>query len=234
VFEAAGDLCWGETAGSRTAQAEVETLIRGHLGLPTEDSDIPPLRAASALVEDDLCLMERRAGAWTLTAASLCAPSFFSAPEVVGKPLSALHAPVPGFSIKLLSRVERIFDALAVETLLERRNWSVVASGELFLPDGGPVRDGERRIAPEAAGRELFIRMERQTLRKLPATGAVLFTIRIWRHPLDALRADPHRLKAFEAAWNGVMSHAGEDFRSYKRLADLDPLVRSFIASSST
>jgi len=44
--------------------------------------------------------------------------------------------------------------------------------------------------------------MERQTLRRLPRTGGLLFTIRIWRHPLEDLCAHPERLAAFEAAWS--------------------------------
>ena len=46
---------------------------------------------------DDLCLMERKHGRWTLTAASLCSPSFFTAADAVGLDLDELHRPVPGF-----------------------------------------------------------------------------------------------------------------------------------------
>ena len=81
------ELCWGEVEGSRPGQAEVAHLIAGHFGVEIgKDADIPPLRWAAGLVDDDLCLMEQRDGAWTLTAASLCAPSFFSAQEVVASP----------------------------------------------------------------------------------------------------------------------------------------------------
>ncbi len=228
VFSDSPKLCWGETEGSQAGQAEVAELVAGHFGLArlAEDGS-PPLRWAAGLVDDDLCLMEHREGEWTLTAASLCAPSFFSAQEVVGKPLSALHGPVPGFGDTLLPRVTRIFDSLAVDSIVERRNWSVVASGELFLPSSGPVRARQPLITDP--GRGLFVRMERQTLRRLPMTGGVLFTIRIWRHPLEALRSDLGRLAAFAVAWEGVMGSAGADFRGYKGLAALDPLVRQFL-----
>ena len=226
-------LCWRETGGSRAGQAEALAMMRRHFGAGDAiDESVPPLRHAAGLVDDDLCLMEKREGGWTLTAASLCAPSFFSAEEAVGKSLAELHGPVSGFGERLLPRVARIFNALAVDSIVERRNWSVVASGELFLPSSAPVRAREPLIAPENAGEALHLRMERQTLRRLPQTGGLLFTIRIWRHPLEDLRATPSRLKAFGQAWSRVMADEGQTFRDYKGLGPLDGLVRGFLAGA--
>jgi len=233
TFAVSPHLCWGETDGSLAGQAEALAMMERHFGKAASPRDFtaPPLRRAAGLVDDDLCLMERREGGWTLTAASLCAPSFFSAEEAVGKSLAELHGPVTGFGERLLPRVARIFDALAADSIVERRNWSVVASGDLFLPSSAPVRAREPLIVPEQAGRELHLRMERQTLRRLPATGGLLFTIRIWRHPLEDLRADPAKLTAFAAAWDRVMRDEGQIFRDYKGLGPLDGLVRAFLAS---
>jgi len=233
TYERSPDLCWRETEGSQAGQAEVLAMMRRHFAVDdADDGTVPPLRAAAGLVDDDLCLMEQREGGWTLTAASLCASSFFSAEEVVGKSLAELHGPVAGFGEKLLPRVDRIFTALAADSIVERRNWSVVASGELFLPSSAPVRARQPQIAPEDAGRELHLRMERQTLRRLPQTGGLLFTIRIWRHPLEDLRATPVRLEAFAHAWERVMAYEGQTFRDYKGLGPLDGLVRGFLAGA--
>jgi len=234
TYAADPDLCWRETEGSRAGQAEVLAMMERHFGKTTVSRDFtaPPLRRAAGLVDDDLCLMERREAGWTLTAASLCAPSFFSAEDAVGKSLAELHGPVTGFGERLLPRVARIFDALAADSIVERRNWSVVASGELFLPDSTPVRARQPLIAPKDAGRELHLRMERQTLRRLPQTGGLLFTIRIWRHPLEDLRAQPERLAAFAEAWDRVMCEEGKTFRDYKGLGPLDGLVRAFLSEA--
>ena len=228
VFASHPTLCWGETKGSRPAQAESATMVADWLGTPIED-DGAPLWLASRLVPDDLCLMEKRGGEWTLTAASLCAPSFFTAKEAVGLPLSGLHAPVPGFNDGLLGRVARIFDHLAVESVLERRNWSVVNSDALFLPSSQPLRDKLAGQTPDEVGADLVVRRERQTIRRLPETGGVLFTIRIWREALSEVLADPARRTAFVAAWDRLMNAEGEDFRTYKRLHLLDPAVHALL-----
>lgn len=225
VMRTAPELAWRETDGSRKAQAEAAALVAAATGRSLGDG--PPLLAAALAVSDDLCLMERREDGWTLTAASLCAPTFFSAPEAVGLSLRGLHAPVPGFGAELLKRVARIFDALAPDVVVERRNWTLLNSGELFLPDPAPVRARLPALAPDAAGEALHVRVERQTLRQLPATGGVLFTIRVWRWPLAALARDPETLNAFAQAWR----EAAPRFRDYKKLPLYDALVARWLAA---
>ncbi|WP_323691080.1 heme-dependent oxidative N-demethylase subunit alpha family protein [Phenylobacterium sp. 58.2.17] len=84
----------------------------------------------------------------------------------------------------------------------------------------------EAAAAPAAApAAELFVRVERQTLRRLPRTGGALFTIRVWLSPLDDLAGDPPRLAAFARAWR----EATADFRAYKHLELYDELVAGFL-----
>lgn len=221
------DLVWGELPASRPAQAEALDLVRNAVG-DIPEAGQPPLLAAARAVPDDLCLMEKAHGAWRLTALSLCAPSYFTAAEALGKSLAELHAPVDGFETRFLRRVERIFEGLRPGLVLERRNWTVINSPELFTPFAAPIRARIADIAPEAAGEVLHLRVERQTLRRLPQTGAALFTIRIWRAPLASLRDNPDRLAAFAQAWRT----ARPDFRKYKGFASYDMLVETFLRAS--
>lgn len=225
LFAAHRDLVWAETEGSRSGQAEILALVEASGAAPAPRPDLPPLYAAARAVPDDLCLMERRDDAWRLTALSLCAGTFFTANEVIGKPLAGLHAPVPGFGERLLARVTRIFNALRPDQVLERRNWTVMAGDQLHAPDGAAVRARIADIAPDEAAEALFVRVERQTLRRLPTTGGLVFSIRVWRHALAALDADPERRAAFARAWRG----ASADFRTYKRLGAYDGLVEAYL-----
>ena len=223
LFEQARELVWAETDGSRPGQQEVLALVEDALGRGSDRPDLPPLYAASRMVPDDLCLMEKRGGEWTLTALSLSAPTFFTAAESVGKSLSGLHGPVPGFGDRFLTRVARVFEGLRPDLILQRRNWTVLNTDELHAPHPEPVRARIPHITDPAS--ELFVRVERQTLRRLPATGGALFTIRVWRHPLGDLIDEPQRLAAFAQAWRS----ASEDFRAYKKLHLYDALVADFL-----
>jgi hypothetical protein len=221
---------WGEMDGSWAGQAEALDLIQTWLRVDApDDGGRSPLLTAARLVEDDLCLMEKRGGHWTLTAASLCSGSFFTPAEAVGKALHELHGPVPGFNERFLLRVARIFDHLAADAVLERRNWTVVNSGDLSLPRAAPVRARIDGIAPDQAASALYLRSERQTLRRLPQTGGVIFTIRVWREALGVILADPRRRGAFKAAWEEAMTQPGGAMRGYKRFDALDHLVRALI-----
>lgn len=219
------EIVWGETEGSRPGQAEVLALVEQSLGKAEAAADIPPLLAAARRVPDDLVLMEKREGAWRNTAISLCAPTFFSAPEVLGRSLAEIHGPVTGFSERFLARVERIFEGLRPGLVLQRRNWTVTPFEALFTPSSAGLGEAVQAITPERAGQELFVRVERQTLRRLPQTGGALFTIRVWLDPLEAVAGDPARLAAFAHAWR----EAAAGFRAYKRLPLYDELVGGFL-----
>lgn len=221
------ELVWAETEGSRPGQQEALELVERATGLPGRP-DLPPLLAAARLVADDLVLMEKDEAEWRLTALSLTSPTFFSAGEVIGKSLGELHGPVAGFEARFLRRVQRIFDGLRPELILQRRNWTLVNSPESFTPHAAPIRARIGEIAPQAAGEALFLRVERQSLRRLPRTGGALFTIRVWLAPLAALSNDPERLGAFAAAWRA----AGAEFRAYKQLHLYDDLVAAFLRAA--
>ena len=226
LYRAVPDKVWGETQGSRPGQVEAAGLVAAFLGLRARADHRPPLLAAARRVPDDLVLMERRAGDWAVSALSLSAGSFFTADEALGKGLEALHGPVPGFAERFLFRVRRIFDHLPVEDIVERRNWSVVAWRGLYAPEASEARRRALRQRPRHPGTGLYLRCERQTLRRMPRTGGVLFTIRIHVTPLFALDADPDAVRVFARAW----AEAPEDFRRYKGLAAVAPGVEAFLA----
>lgn len=228
LFDAHRATVWGEIEGSRPIQEEAARLVAEALGEPVGSGHWPPLYAAARRVADDLCLMAPHDGDWRLAALSLSAPTFFSAEEVLGKSLAELHGPVPGFHERLLVRTRRVFAGLRPELVLERRNWTLVNSAETFTPRAAPIRAAIPDIAPQDAGRALHLRVERQTLRRLPQTGAALFTIRVWLDPLDALLGSPERLAAFATAW-GAGTPA---FRAYKRLDLYDDLVAGFLRAA--
>ncbi len=226
LYADARGLVWAQTPGSEAAQAEALAMVEGALGAKIAAGDRPPLWAASRAVPDDLCLMQKVGGDWRLTALSLSAGGFFTAEEAIGKSLGELHGPVTGFAERFLVRVQRIFEGLRPELVLERRNWTLLNGEALHTPYSAPIRARIGEIAPGEAGAVLHTRVERQTLRRLPQSGAALFTIRVWLAPLTALAAEPGRLAAFARAWRA----ATPELRAYKRLDLYDDLVEGFLA----
>ncbi len=157
------------------------------------DPTLHPLDAAGRLVQEDLCLLVLRDGAPHLDAASLCFPSYWRLSDKIGRPLVEVHAPVAHYADELGARVDRFITAVRADRPVWRRNWSIHDDPTLFLPEPTPERDVE---PPE----RLWLRSERQTLRRLATTDAVLFTIRTQQVPLAALAARPELARAMAAA----------------------------------
>lgn len=217
---------WNAVEGSEAAQAEALDLVADWAGATVPPDDLPCLLRAALLVRDDLCVLRPTAAGWQLAAASLSSPTFFTAAETVGLTLGALHDPVPGFADQFLTRVVRIFDHLPDDRPLMRQNWTVVNTPEPFSPDPAPSRAEIPRILPEQAADHLFVRVERQALKRLPRTRAVLFSIRVHTESLAEIASDPSRLASFALAWRT----ATPDFRTYKKLHLYDDLVARLFA----
>jgi len=149
--------------------------------------DDPPLLTAARLVQDDLVLMRRGESGWRLAAASLSFPSSWSLAEKFGRPIHEVHAPVPGFGggTRNAELIARMFDNLRPETPVIRWNWSLYGDDRLFHPDVAGPR--ERRFGAGAQAEHVVLRSERQTLRRLPLSGDIVFTIKTAVDPLDAL-----------------------------------------------
>jgi hypothetical protein len=160
-------------AGSRATLELVESAT-GKRADPT----LHPLDAAGRLVQEDLCLLVLRDGDVYLDAASLCFPSYWRLSEKLGRPIDVVHGAVPGYGAELAGRVGAFIRRLKPGRPVWRRNWSIHDDPAYFLPGPNPQA---------AASDDLYLRSEHQTLRRLPGTDAVLFTIRTQQVPLSAV-----------------------------------------------
>ncbi|RDL50096.1 hypothetical protein BLJAPNOD_01213 [Ensifer sp. M14] len=143
---------------------------------------------AGSLIQDDLAIMQRSDRGWRLGAAYIAFPSSWSLAEKFGRTMDEIHAPVPGFGdgTRNAELIARMFDNLPPGRFVERFNWAVNVDGSLHLPKS--KSESLSATAIELTEESAFIRIERQTLRKLPETGAIVFTIRIYSDPLSLLR----------------------------------------------
>lgn len=231
--------------GTEDAQAEVLALLAEHLParypevyrqegsaieivpagrrVALDAPGVPPLQIAASLVQEDLILMRRGEPGWRLAAGSLSFPSSWSLREKFGRPIDEVHAPVPGFGAGTRNHelIARMLDHLRPEISVIRWNWSLYGDDRLYHPES--VGPDARRFGPEAE--RVFLRVERQTLRRLPKSLDILFTIRIHIDPLSALEAHPDaaRVAATLASQLGELT---EEQTAYKGLtAERDKLV---------
>jgi hypothetical protein len=152
--------------GSEALVEEAVSLVPGAIDLA----------AAAVAQADDLCMLAADDG-WPLVAGALLYPSHWRLSEKVGCSLAQVHDRVPGYPAE---QVDRFLSRLRPGQVVWRRNLLFHRDGELHAP------------WPSAADTPVdqwWLRSERQTLRVLPSTGGILFTIRTRTAPLAELRA---------------------------------------------
>lgn len=172
----------GEDACTELLEEVIASLRRYHPGVVVElDEFEHPLVAASRLVQEDLCVLER-GDEWRLVAACVCFPSRWNLAEKIGTSLDAIHSPVPGYNESLAAPTRKVFDRLEPDKSFWRLNWTLLDNADLFQPGA--------RVPGESAPEDWFFRVERQTIRRLARSRAVVFTIRTYVSALSSLLGD--------------------------------------------
>jgi hypothetical protein len=156
-------------------------------------------------VQEDLCVLEKR-DTWRLTAACVCFPSRWNLREKIGQTLDTIHEPIPGYAEQLASPTTSVFDRLTPERSFWRLNWTLLDDPTLHQPTS-------TRRSPEGDLSQWFFRVERQTIRALPDTGAVVFTIRNYATSLADLRGNElfleHLVTAIEQSPAAMKEYKG-------------------------
>ncbi|MEX2130047.1 MAG: DUF3445 domain-containing protein [Pseudohongiellaceae bacterium] len=219
-----GDRVYQALPDSEPAQLELKELLLQHLlaehgaayvragdelrhhpsGL-TWDLEPQQLWFVSCWVQEDLCIMEEHNGEYLLTAASVCSPSNWKLEEKIGRNLDFIHDPVTGYKAELAPRVNRLFNSLKPEKPLVRLSWSMQNDNELFW---------RKDLGLGVTGSQKYWRVERQTLRRLPKTGAIVFTIRVSLHSFSRMAQQP----GFDDAVAAILARLPQEQKQYKGL----------------
>ncbi len=233
-----GAAAFGALVGAEAGQAETLELLAAHLlarfpliyrregrALRVRPGDRlvafdgePALLTASRLVQEDLLLMRRGEDGWRLVASSLCFPSTWTLGDKLGRALDAIHAPVPGYAGKMAGMVARIFDNLPAGQPVERFNWSIY--GDARLRHAESQQDPCERFPPgEPVSARAHVRVERQTLRRLPESGDILFTVRVHVDPVSALSHDARGRRLARALHRALAALSPAEL-AYKGIAE--------------
>jgi hypothetical protein len=128
-----------------------------------------PMGTLGHLVQEDLCLLQKRGDEHVLSAAVLCFPASWRLSDKIGRPLTTIHVPVAAYDGDIARRVQRLFDGVQVGRPLWRFNALRYFEADLHLP--------RRRVQPSADAIPPYLRSERQCVLRLPQTGACVFSI---------------------------------------------------------
>lgn len=211
--------------------AEVRDAIVAHLAERADlrvgpvDTTLHPLDAAARLVQEDLVLLVERDGGLVCGGGSVCFPNRWDLASKVGRSMSEIHAPVARLNDQLEDPIDRFLERLTPERPFWRLGWGVLDTDELYQ-----ATDGTAPTRPTAAAPgDHFLRVERETLRRLPATGCILFTIRTHLCPLGGV-SDPGDAARLADAIDALPVDVAE----YKQLRAAGPSLAEWLRQVAT
>lgn len=172
------------------------------------EANLHRLDAAARLVPEDLILMVERNGRLVFGGGSVCFPNRWDLRSKLGRTMAEVHAPVARLNEQLEGPVDRFFERLRPERSFWRLGWGILDTADWYTPI-----DGTAAARPFAPGPdELFLRVERETLRRFPRTNCVLFTIRTYVTPIGLVAGD----QSVAARLADAVDRLPADVRDYK------------------
>ena len=188
-----------------------------------------PLELCERIVQEDLCLMsppKSREAEMAVTesyrmAAAAVVFSFEGLPEKLGQPMEFLHAPVPGYEKHIRKSMNITFSKLKSEQPVWRNNWGIGPSGEMDKPLYGTVSSMEQRKMTNVTEDDvklMFLKVEYETIRRLPKSRYILFTIKSMCDPMSALESLPMAAACLAKSIRGMST----DMHRYKGIDNED------------
>jgi dimethylamine monooxygenase subunit A len=214
--------------GADEAAIELNELLRDHLvsiGRPSPTNATPQngeeaLIQISSWVQEDWALMSANTPV-ILNAGLICFPSRWSLADKIGLDSNAIHAPVPRFET-VAKPTQNFLERMTTDKPMWRINWTIHDSNELFCP--GPHPSATDLTRQNILSRT-WLRIERQTLRRLPQTKAIAFSIRTYLHPMTEVAADPQRKQQL----NTTLANLNSETAAYKGMRAFHGLLLAAI-----
>ena len=189
--------------GGEAVAQEAAQLVADFVGVNLQSTGIDALVEAALMVADDLVVMNQ-----VVVAGVVCSPSRWRLSSKLGQDMLAVHRPVARYAEQVGGAVDTTMARLKADQPMVRSNWTIEDHCALFQPIGpsAPLLSDPS---------QLWVRMERQTLRALPLSGGSLFTIRTYQQPITeyvARGADKAR------ALHSLIQRLPDDVAKYKSL----------------
>jgi dimethylamine monooxygenase subunit A len=220
--------------GERCAWLNRVLDIEQEFTLGDDDSlPIEPFEWVARQVQEDIELLDHRDGTLYLDAGILTFGADWSLDFDLGMSFLEIHGPVPRVhELGVIPRAHKFLLGLQPGPAFRRTNWTMTVDRRLdttteVYPTWGPDRAA---VEYRDIGRRLHLRVEVQHFVRLPRSNAVMFPIRTYLAPLEAIAAVP----IWAARLHGVLATLPEDLVDYKGLTRYRDACVAWLAEQSS
>ncbi|KAK6532732.1 hypothetical protein TWF281_006908 [Arthrobotrys megalospora] len=164
------------------------------LGRRFELKGVDPLHVVFENVPEDFAIVmpdEGKEGKYVFVAGMICSSVGWDLQEKIGKVLGDIHAVVPEYKEKMGMSMDRYFSKLTTDKPIQRGSWDIVIGEPLFMCAGEELQKIRGVQDPNIKEEDLTLRVDWQTLRRLPLSGGVVFNYKALFTPLREFGDEP-------------------------------------------
>ncbi|KZM22277.1 oxidoreductase [Ascochyta rabiei] len=199
-------------------------LLNTILNTETDLKQTPPLHVILQNVPEDFAVMLRdeTTGCYKFRAGVICSALGWDVGTKIGLQLHEIHAPVPDYKEKLQFSMDRYFAKKPTDKPIQRGSWGLEVDQPLFMPPGDSHGDYRGYQMPDLELSRCHLRVDWQTLRRLPLSGAIVFNFKALFTSLKELRDEPF----VPGLLLKVLNDGGRNLMQYKNTWHTEHVVK--------
>lgn len=153
-----------------------------------------PLHVLLYNVPEDFAIMIRdpTTGIYSFRGGMIMSALGWNLGSKIGLKLHEIHAPIPEYKEKMQFSMDRYFAKKPTEKAIQRGSWGFEIDQPLYMPPGDPHEQLREIQNPEHTIDRCHLRVDWQTLRRLPLSGAVVFNFKGLFTPVMEFRDEPY------------------------------------------
>jgi len=145
-------------------------------------------------VPEDFLITQRddQSGLYVLRAAVSCSAVGWRLQDKMGRPLHEIHGPVPDYKEKMQFSMDRYFSKMPCNKPIQRGSWGLEIGQPLYSQPGDPHFKLRESQPSELDVEDIYLRVDWQTLRRLPKSQAIVFNFKALFTPATNFRNEPY------------------------------------------
>lgn len=174
--------------------ADRRTFRNGILNTATDLKVSHPLHVLINNIPEDFAIMIRNEedGIYYLRAGIICSALGWSLGTKLGMQLKDIHAHVPDYKEKMAFSMDRYFSKMPTDAPIQRGSWGLEMQTPLFMPPGHAHEKLREQQDPGLTIEDCNLRVDWQTLRRLPLSGAICFNFKALFTPVTEFRDEAY------------------------------------------
>jgi len=166
------------------------TLLRTE----TDIKSMHPLQVLLNNVPEDFAIVLRNEtdGMYYFRAGVICSSLGWNVGTKIGMQLKEIHKPIPDYKEKMSFSMDRYFSKMPTNAPIQRGSWGLEVGTPLFMPAGHPHEKYREYQKEDLTIEECNLRVDWQTLRRLPLSGGIVFNFKALFTPIQEFRDEPY------------------------------------------